>query len=101
MIGLSVYLSYSYTRSGIGRQLGRPKLTPGWLALVGLGSLLAAIGILTVPHDASLAEDIAKIKGGFAEGARTIIAFGCIGVGLLFGAVGAIMGAGASSTKSP
>jgi len=101
MIGLSVYLSYSYTRSGIGRQLGRPKLTPGWLALVGLGSLLVAIGILAVPHDASLAEDIAKIKGGFAEGTRTIIAFGCIGVGLLFGAVGAILGAGASSTKSP
>jgi len=101
MIGLSVYLSYSYTRSGIGRQLGRPKLTPSWLALIGLGSLLAAIGILAVPHDASLAEDIAKIKGGFAEGTRTIIAFGCIGVGLLFGAVGAILGAGASSTKSP
>ncbi len=101
MIGLSVYLSYSYTRSGIGRQLGRPKLTPSWLALSGLGSLLAAIGILAVPHDASLAEDIAKIKGGFAEGTRTIIAFGCIGVGLLFGAVGAILGAGASSTKSP
>ncbi len=101
MIGLSVYLSYSYTRSGIGRQLGRPKLTPSWLALIGLGSLLAAIGILAVPHDASLAEDIAKIKGGFAEGTRTIIAFGCVGVGLLFGAVGAILGAGASSTKSP
>ena len=101
MIGLSVYLSYSYTRSGIGRQLGRPKLTPGWLALVGLGSLLVAIGILAVPHDASLAEDIAKIKGGFAEGTRTIVAFGSIGVGLLFGAVGAILGAGASSTKSP
>ena len=101
MIGLSVYLSYSYTRSGIGRQLGRPKLTPSWLALIGLGSLLVAVGILAVPHDASLAEDIAKIQGGFAEGTRTIIAFGCIGVGLLFGAVGAILGAGASSTKSP
>src|SRR5437870_2541353 len=101
MIGLSVYLSYSYTRSGIGRQLGRPKLTPSWLALIGLGSLLVAVGILAVPHDASLAEDIAKIQGGFAEGTRTIIAFGWIGVGLLFGAVGAILGAGASSTKSP
>jgi len=38
---------------------------------------------------------------GMAEGKRTIIAFGCIGVGLLFGAVGAILGARASSTKSP
>jgi basic amino acid/polyamine antiporter, APA family len=101
MIGLSVYLSYGYARSELGRKVNRPRITPGWLTLLAFGSFLVAIGLLTVPHDSSMSELYAKMMTGMAEGKRTIIAFGCIGVGLLFGAVGAILGAGASSTKSP
>jgi APA family basic amino acid/polyamine antiporter len=101
MIGLSVYLSYGYARSELGRKVNRPRITPGWLTLLAFGSFLIAIGLLTVPHDSSMSELYAKMMTGMAEGKRTIIAFGCIGVGLLFGAVGAILGAGASSTKSP
>ncbi len=93
MIGLSVYLSYGYARSGIGRLLNRPSTTPSWLALMGLGSLLISIGLLTMPHDAGFVELIAKAKSGFAEGARTIVAFAFIGVGLLLAIVGAINGA--------
>ena len=101
MIGLSIYLSYGYARSELGRKVNRPRITPGWLTLLAFGSFLIAIGLLTVPHDSSMSELYAKMMTGMAEGKRTIIAFGCIGVGLLFGAVGAILGAGASSTKSP
>jgi len=101
MIGLSVYLSYGYARSELGRKVNRPRITPGWLTLLAFGSFLIAIGLLTVPHDSSMSELYAKMMTGMAEGKRTIIAFGCIGVGLLFGAVGAILGARASSTKSP
>jgi APA family basic amino acid/polyamine antiporter len=92
MIGLSIYLSYGYVRSELGRRFGRIQVTPAWLSLLGLGSFLIALGILTVPHDASLHELYAKTMSGFGEGKRTIIAFGCIGVGLLFAAVGAILG---------
>jgi APA family basic amino acid/polyamine antiporter len=92
MIGLAVYLSYSYTRSEIGRKLGRPEKTPGWLALTGLGSFLIAIGLLTIPHDATLAESLHKAAGGFAEGERTIIAFGCLGIGFAMGVIGSLIG---------
>src|SRR5438876_11381086 len=51
MIGLSIYLSYSYARSEIGRKLGRPQTTPSWLGFIGIGSFLIALGLLTVPHD--------------------------------------------------
>jgi hypothetical protein len=92
MIGLAVYLSYSYTRSEIGRKLGRPEKTPGWLALAGLGSFLIAIGLLTIPHDATLRESLHKAASGFAEGERTIIAFGCLGIGFALAVIGSIIG---------
>ena len=92
MIGLAVYLSYSYTRSEIGRKLGRPEKTPGWLALTGLGSFLIAIGLLTIPHDATFGESLHKAASGFAEGERTIIAFGCLGIGFALAVIGSIIG---------
>ena len=92
MIGLAVYLSYSYTRSEIGRKLGRPEKTPGWLALTGLGSFLIAIGLLTIPHDATFRESLHKAAGGFAEGERTIIAFGCLGLGFALAVIGSLIG---------
>lgn len=92
MIGLSVYLSYSYSRSRIGRTLGRPEKTPGWLLLLGLGSLLIAVGILIVPHDASLKELLGKLNGGFAESKSTFIAVGSIAIGLLLSVVAVIVG---------
>jgi APA family basic amino acid/polyamine antiporter len=92
MIGLSVYLSYGYARSELGRKVNRPRITPGWLTLLAFGSFLIAIGLLTVPHDSSMSELYAKMMTGVAEGKRTIIAFGSIGLGLLLGIIGFIVG---------
>jgi len=92
MIGLAVYLSYSYSRSHIGRQIGRPERTPLWLGLMGLGSFLIAIGLLTIPHDATFGESLHKAASGFAEGERTIIAFGCLGIGFALAVIGSIVG---------
>jgi APA family basic amino acid/polyamine antiporter len=92
MIGLSVYLSYSYSRSQIGRALGRPEKTPGWLMLLGLGSLLIAIGILIVPHDATLRELMGKLNSGFAESKSTFIAVSSIAIGLVLSIVAFIVG---------
>src|SRR5207247_659933 len=91
MIGSAVYLSCSYSRSQIGRELGRPEKTPGWLMLLGLGSLLIAVGILVVPHDASVNELLQQVKSGFAEGQRTIIAVGLIAIGLVFSVLALII----------
>jgi APA family basic amino acid/polyamine antiporter len=96
MIGLSVYLSYGYARSELGRKVNRPRTTPGWLMLLGLGSMLIAIGILTIPHHSSVAELITEIQKGFVEGSRTIVAVAFIGLGAVFGIIGALIGASKS-----
>jgi APA family basic amino acid/polyamine antiporter len=100
MIGLSVYLVYGYARSELGRKSDRARTTPGWLSLLGLGTFLIAIGLLTIPHDAGFMELFGKMMSDFGESNRVTIAFGCIGAGILLGAAGAIIGAGASSKKS-
>jgi hypothetical protein len=62
------------------------------LALMGLGSFLIAIGLLTIPHDTTLAESFQKAASGFAEGERAIIAFGCLGIGFALAVIGSIIG---------
>ncbi len=97
MLGLSVYFSYGYARSELGRKFGRPGTTPGWLSLLAFGSFLVAAGLLTVPHDSNMSELYAKMMTGMAEGKRTIIAFSCIGLGLVFAIIGLIVGASQGS----
>jgi APA family basic amino acid/polyamine antiporter len=91
-LGLSVYLSYGYVRSAIGRKVGRPEKTPAALKLAAFGSLLLAVGLFILPHDASLSELLAKMQTGFAEGKRTIIAVASIGLGLVLVVMGSFMG---------
>ncbi|HEX3280414.1 MAG TPA: amino acid permease [Pyrinomonadaceae bacterium] len=92
MIGLSIYLSYGYARSELGAKSGRSRITPGWLSLMGLGSLLIAIGILTIPHHLSPGELYAAMTGSVAEGKRTMIAAGSIGIGAACMLVGFVIG---------
>ncbi len=100
MIGLSIYLSYGYARSELGKKFGRLQTTPGWLSLLGVGSFLIAVGILTIPHHASLSELSASMMSGFGEGKRTIVAVTFIGLGVLCGIVGAILGISQSPTTN-
>ena len=60
--------------------------------LMAFGSFLIATGLMIVPHYAGPAEWIRLEGPGFGEGTRTIIGFAFMGVGLLFGAVGAVIG---------
>ena len=100
MLGLSIYLSYGYARSELGRKFGRLWTTPGWLSLSAFGSFLVALGLLTVPHDSNMTELYAKMMTGMAEGKRTIIAFSCIGLGLVFAIIGLILGASQGSREA-
>jgi hypothetical protein len=59
------------------------------------GSFLTAIGLLTIPHTASLGELAAALTTGVAEGGRrTVIGLGLIGAGLLSGLFGWILSRG-------
>ena len=54
VVGMAIYFSYGYSRSVVGRELGRPGRTPLTLQAAALGFLLLAVGLYTIPHDASL-----------------------------------------------
>jgi basic amino acid/polyamine antiporter, APA family len=92
LIGLAVYLSYSYSKSEIGKQIGRARITTPWLMLMALGSFLLALGLLTIPHDASLKDMISQLGGRFAEAKQIFIGTILIVVGVISAAVGAIIG---------
>jgi hypothetical protein len=92
MLGLSIYLSYGYARSELGRKFGRHPVTTSGLKLAGLGFFLVAIGLFTIPHGSNLSELYEKMMSGMGEGKRTIIAFVCIGLGLVLGIIGSIVG---------
>jgi APA family basic amino acid/polyamine antiporter len=97
-LGLSIYLSYGYVRSEVGLKIGRPSKTPLGLKLSALGFLLLAIGLFTIPHSSPLSELMQKMSTGMAEGKRTLIAFTCIGLGLVLGILGGIVGGSDQST---
>src|SRR5256714_15050698 len=92
LLGLAVYLSYSYSRSEIGKKIGRASITAPWLMLMALGSFLLAIGLLTIPHDAALAELISQLGGQFAEARQTFIGTITIVAGLHSAGAGPLIG---------
>jgi APA family basic amino acid/polyamine antiporter len=92
LLGLAVYLSYSYSRSEIGKKIGRAQITAPWLMLMALGSFLLAIGLLTIPHDASLSNLLMQLKGGFASARQTFVGSVLIAFGVIFAIAGSIIG---------
>jgi APA family basic amino acid/polyamine antiporter len=54
VLGMSIYFSYGYSQSLVGREMGRSPRTPATLQAAAIGFLLLAVGLFTIPHDASL-----------------------------------------------
>ena len=79
-----------YSDIEIGKKIGRSRITAPWLMLMASGSFLLAIGLLTIPHDASLKDLISQIGGRFAEARQTFIGTILIVVGLISGMLPAI-----------
>ena len=92
LLGLAVYLSYSYSKSEIGKKIGRSPITAPWLMLMALGSFLLAIGLLTIPHDASLKDLLSQLSGGFAGAKQTFIGTILIVAGVVCAGIGAVIG---------
>src|SRR5437867_10798372 len=92
LLGLAVYLSYSYSRSEIGRKIGRAQITTPWLMLMALGSFLIAIGLLVIPHDASLSVLLRQLKGEFAAAKQTFVGSVAIILGVIAAVAGALIG---------
>jgi APA family basic amino acid/polyamine antiporter len=92
MLGLSIYLSYGYTRSAIGQKMGRPERTSLLLKLAAIGFLMVAAGLFTIPHDAGIRQliDEATTSGAEHHG-RALTGFALIIAGLIIGIAGTIL----------
>ena len=88
-LGLSVYASYGYARSVLGRESGRPPRTPTGLKVAGAGFLILAVGLVVVPHHKEWHRD-----------PRWPIGLAMIFLGLAVGAGGVSSASKASAEKS-
>ena len=89
MMGLAVYLSYGYTRSGVGQQMGRPERTPAALKFSALCFLLVAVGLFIIPHDVAPRELLWEAFNSGAENhGHTLYGLLIIILGLVGGLVG-------------
>ncbi len=92
-LGLAIYLSYGYTRSGVGQALGRPARTPLILKVAALGFFLLAVGLFVIPHDMGPTELLAAASDSAAERhGRALYGLILTVVGLLVGLAGSFIG---------
>ncbi len=100
VLGVAVYLAYGYTRSAIGRQIGRPERTPLMLKVAALGFLVLAVGLFTVPHALGFKGSFnAALTSGADQHARSLTGYLLIVAGLLIGIVGVLQGAKETGTR--
>ena len=93
MLGFAIYVSYGYTRSSVGAKLGRPSRTPALLKLAGLGFLVVAVGLFTIPHDLGPRALIAAATDAAADRHdRAVYGLLMILVGLAVGVAGTVLG---------
>jgi hypothetical protein len=98
ILGLSVYASYGYAHSTVGRAAGRPHRATPALKVAAVGFLLAAIGLFTIPHDASLPRLVREALDAEApDHLRSLIGLFMVAAGLALGTVGAIRGRGSEA----
>ncbi|HVF44846.1 MAG TPA: amino acid permease [Pyrinomonadaceae bacterium] len=93
MLGFAIYVSYGYTRSSVGRGLGRPTRTPTMLKLAGVGFLAVAAGLFIIPHDLGPSAIIGAATDAAAD-RHDRAAYGLllILIGLAVGVAGTILG---------
>jgi len=70
ILGLAVYISYGYSHSAIGRDLGRSHRTMMVLKIAAIGLMVLAFGLFVIPHDLSFG-DLWKRAFDAADPARS------------------------------
>ena len=98
MLGLSVYISYGYTRSAVGQRLGRPSRTPVGLKLAAVCFILVAVGLFVIPHDVAPRELFSEAFDATAEKHDQTL-YGLLII--IFGLIGAALGIALGTSKQP
>ena len=93
MLGLAVYFSYGYARSGVGQRMGRPSTTPIGLKFAAVCFVLVAVGLFIIPHDVAPRELFAEAFDASAEKHnQTLYGLLIIIAGLVGAAIGIALG---------
>ena len=93
MLGLAVYFSYGYTRSGVGQRMGRPASTPFGLKFAAICFTAVAVGLFVIPHDVAPRELFAEAFDPAAEKhTQTLYGLMIIIGGLIGAALGIVLG---------
>jgi basic amino acid/polyamine antiporter, APA family len=101
MLGLAVYLSYGYTRSGVGQRMGRPPVTPVGLKFAAICFAAVAVGLFIIPHDVAPRELFSEAFDPAAEKhTQTLYGLLIIIGGLIGGAVGIAIGSQKKETSA-
>jgi APA family basic amino acid/polyamine antiporter len=99
-LGLGVYFSYGYTRSGVGQKLGRPAQTPLGLKFAGVCCVLVAVGLFVIPHDVAPRELFSEAFNSSAENhGQTLYGLLIIIGGILGAAIGVKVGTSGSKAS--
>ena len=99
-LGLAVYFSYGYTRSGVGQRMGRPSRTPVGLKFAAICFVLVAIGLFVIPHDVAPRELFSEAFDSSAEKHnQTLYGLLMIIAGLIGAAIGIKLGASQTGTS--
>jgi APA family basic amino acid/polyamine antiporter len=100
MLGLAVYFSYGYTRSGVGQKMGRPVRTPIGLKFAAVCFLLVAVGLFVIPHDVAPRELFSEAFDSAAEKhGQTLYGLLIIIGGLIGAFIGIKLGSSASKAQ--
>jgi APA family basic amino acid/polyamine antiporter len=101
VLGFAIYSAYGYSRSAIGRRMGRPGRASGPLKTASLGFLLTAIGLFTIPHNAGLGRLLSEAAdAAAADHGRALAGLTLIGVGLILGIAGLALERGAQRNSA-
>ena len=101
VLGMSVYFSYGYQNSTVGREGGRSPFATGPQKLLAFGTFLVACGLFVIPHDAGPMQLFHEmVTSSEGDHTRALVGMSLIGVGLL-GAIAGAFGGSSGDGRAP
>jgi basic amino acid/polyamine antiporter, APA family len=93
VLGSSIYASYGWRTSVLGRGAGRPTSNPPFMRTLALGFLVAGVGLFTIPHDAGIGKLwLQATTPGVLDHGRSMVGGGMVLAGILALAIGVALG---------
>ena len=94
VLGAAIYSSFGWRHSTLGRRAGRPSENPGFMQVMAVGFLSAALGMFVIPHSAGIRELVhLATTPGVSEHLRSLVGGSAIVIGAALVVAGGVAGA--------